>query len=76
MAARPDGVRLTKRHGLAGLADGLIAADAASSLEECWDRLHPTIEDGDLEVRGGPFNWLSDDGRGARGSRTRVRTFP
>jgi type VI secretion system protein ImpA len=55
---------LTKRHGFAGLADGLVLLRRL--MEECWDRLHPTIEDGDLEVRAGPFNWLSDDGRGAR----------
>ena len=64
---------LTKRHGLGGLADGLTLL--RKLLEECWDRLYPTIEDGDLEVRAGPFNWLSDDGRGARFPHS-LRTLP
>ena len=64
---------LTKRHGFAGLADGLTLL--RKLLEECWDRLYPTIEDGDLEVRAGPFNWLSDDGRGARFPHS-LRTLP
>src|SRR6478672_2714830 len=49
---------LTKMHGYAGLADGL--ALLRRLLTECWDRVYPTIEDGDLEVRAGPFNWLGD----------------
>jgi type VI secretion system protein ImpA len=64
---------LTKRHGLAGLADGLVLM--RKLVEECWDRLHPKIEDGDLEIRAGPFNWLSDDGRGARFPHS-LRTLP
>jgi type VI secretion system protein ImpA len=64
---------LTKISGYAGLADGLQLMRLL--LEECWDRLHPTIEDGDLEVRAGPFNWLGDDGRGARFPYT-LRTVP
>jgi type VI secretion system protein ImpA len=55
---------LTKLHGYAGFNDGIELM--RRMIEECWDRLHPTIEDGDLEVRAGPFNWLGDDGRGAR----------
>jgi type VI secretion system protein ImpA len=55
---------LTKLHGFAGLADGLHLMRLL--VAECWDRLFPLIEDGDLEVRAGPFNWLGDDGRGAR----------
>jgi type VI secretion system protein ImpA len=35
-------------------------------IEECWERINPKIEDGDIEVRGGPFNWLDDPDRGAR----------
>jgi type VI secretion system protein ImpA len=64
---------LTKRHGIAGLADGLVLLRRL--MAECWDRLHPTIEDGDLEVRAGPFIWLSDDGRGARFPHS-LRTLP
>ncbi|MGL4551508.1 MAG: type VI secretion system protein TssA [Gemmataceae bacterium] len=55
---------LTKLHGHAGYADGVLLM--RRMLEECWDRLHPAIEDGDLEVRAGQFNWLGDDGRGGR----------
>src|SRR5262249_52803157 len=36
---------------------------------------HPTIEDGDLEVRATPFNWLDDPDRGARFPTT-VRMAP
>jgi type VI secretion system ImpA family protein len=34
-------------------------------VEQCWDRMHPVIEDGDVEVRAGPFNWIDDTDRGA-----------
>jgi type VI secretion system protein ImpA len=54
----------TKINGFAGLAEGLCLMRRL--LDDCWDRLHPGIEDGDLEVRAGQFNWLGDDGRGAR----------
>jgi type VI secretion system protein ImpA len=64
---------LTRRDGFGGLADGLQYQRRL--LEECWDRLHPTIEDGDLEVRAGSFNWLGDDGRGARFPHA-LRTLP
>jgi type VI secretion system protein ImpA len=55
---------LTKQQGFAGLADGL--ALLRGMIEQCWDRSLPVIEDGDLEVRAGPFNWLGDGDRGAR----------
>jgi type VI secretion system protein ImpA len=64
---------LTKLQGYAGYADGIVLMRRL--LEECWDRLHPTIEDGDVEVRAGQFNWLGDDGRGARFPYT-LRTVP
>jgi type VI secretion system protein ImpA len=64
---------LTKLHGYAGLAAGLELLRRL--MAECWDRLHPAVEDGDLEVRAGPFNWLGDDGRGARFPYT-LRTVP
>src|SRR5205823_1253656 len=35
-------------------------------MADCWDRIYPSIEDGDLEVRSAPFNWLDDPDRGAR----------
>ena len=64
---------LVKLHGYAGLADGLTLLRRL--MDECWDRIQPTIEDGDLDVRAGPFNWIGDDGRGARFPHT-LRTVP
>jgi len=64
---------LVKEHGFAGLRDGLQLMRRL--LEECWDRIHPSIEDGDLEVRATPFNWLDDPDRGARFP-TAVRMVP
>jgi type VI secretion system protein ImpA len=55
---------LVKQHGFAGLRDGLHLMRLL--VEQCWDRLNPVIEDGDLEVRAGPFNWLADAEKGAR----------
>src|SRR4051794_40158680 len=54
---------LTMAEGFAGLRDGLTLLRRL--LAECWDRMHPDLEDGDLEVRAGPFNWLDDRDRGA-----------
>jgi type VI secretion system protein ImpA len=48
-------------HGFAGLRDGL--AVLRGMVEQCWDRLYPPVEDGDLEVRAAPFFWLDDDVR-------------
>src|SRR5262249_25963659 len=64
---------LTKLHGYAGLSDGLELMRRL--VEEGWGRIHPPIEDGDLEVRARPFNWLGDDGRGARFPHS-LRTVP
>jgi type VI secretion system protein ImpA len=55
---------LAHQHGFTGLADGFRLLRGL--VEQCWDRLYPVVEDGDLEVRGGPFNWLGDGDRGAR----------
>ena len=56
---------LTRLHGFAGLRDGLHLL--AELIAQCWDRLHPTPdEDEGMEIRAGPFNWLSDADRGAR----------
>jgi type VI secretion system protein ImpA len=54
---------LVMTEGFAGLRDGLCLL--RRMMEECWDRMHPDIEDGDLEVRAAPFNWLDDLDRGA-----------
>lgn len=55
---------LTRTRGFGGLADGL--AIMRGMVEQCWDRMHPIVDDGDYEVRAGPFNWLADADRGAR----------
>ena len=55
---------LVKVHGITGLWPGLHLMRLL--VEQCWDRMHPSIEDGDLEVRAAPFNWLDAPDRGAR----------
>jgi type VI secretion system protein ImpA len=55
---------LVKEHGFAGLRDGLRLLHGL--VEQCWDRLHPPIEDGEIDIRAGPFNWLDDPFLGAR----------
>jgi type VI secretion system protein ImpA len=55
---------LARVDGFAGLANGLGVM--RGMIDQCWDRMYPVIEDGDLEVRAGPFHWLSDSDRGAR----------
>lgn len=55
---------LTKVYGFAGLTDGLAVMQGIT--EQCWDRCYPEIENGDLESRIGPYNWLCDSGRGAK----------
>jgi type VI secretion system protein ImpA len=64
---------LTRIYGFPGLRDGVTLL--RRMIEECWDRLTPPIEDGDLEVRAAPFNWLDDPDRGARFPST-VRSIP
>lgn len=55
---------LVKLHGFAGLRDGLHLLRIL--VENCWDRIHPSVDDGDLELRAGPFLWLDDPSTGAR----------
>src|SRR5262249_3896712 len=55
---------LVRLHGFAGFRDGLQLLRRL--MDEAWDRLHPSIEDGDVEVRAKAFNWLDDPDRGAR----------
>jgi type VI secretion system protein ImpA len=64
---------LTKRHGFAGLRDGLRLL--RELCEQHWEHLHPSIEDGDLEGRAGPFVWLNDAVRGSRFPNT-IRSVP
>jgi type VI secretion system protein ImpA len=64
---------LVKLYDFAGLRDGLRLLQLLAG--ECWDRVYPSVEDGDLEVRAGPFNWLDVPDRGARFPTT-IRTVP
>jgi type VI secretion system protein ImpA len=64
---------LVKQYGFAGLRDGLRLLRRLT--QDCWDRIHPVIQDGDLEARAGPFEWLDDDLKGARFPYT-LRTAP
>jgi type VI secretion system protein ImpA len=48
---------LLKRHGFAGLRDGLRALYGLHA--EFWDGLYPPIEDGDLEYRSGKLDALN-----------------
>jgi type VI secretion system protein ImpA len=64
---------LVKRHGFGGLRDGLRLMRRL--VHECWDRVYPVIEDGDLETRAAAFNWLDDALLGAKFPYT-LRTVP
>jgi type VI secretion system protein ImpA len=64
---------LLKVHSFAGLRDGLLLF--RELVDRAWDRLLPSIEDGDIEVRAGPFNLLDDPVRGVR-LPTSVRSIP
>jgi type VI secretion system protein ImpA len=64
---------LVKLHGFDGLHDGLRLLRGL--IEQCWDRMHPDISDGDLEVRAARFNWLDDPSSGARFPST-IRMLP
>jgi type VI secretion system protein ImpA len=49
---------LVRRNGFAGLRDGLRLLRELQ--ENFWGGLFPEIEDGDLEFRSGPLNWLNE----------------
>ncbi len=51
----------TKLHGFAGLHGGLSLL--RQLVEQCWDRLNPTIDDGDLDSRAAPLANMLDDSR-------------
>jgi type VI secretion system protein ImpA len=53
---------LVKLHRFAGLRDGLRLLRGL--VEQCWERLHPPLEDGDVEIRATPFLWLDNPIRG------------
>jgi type VI secretion system protein ImpA len=53
----------TKLHGFAGLHQGLVLLRRL--IDECWDRIYPSIDDGDLDARAAPLvNMLDDPQRG------------
>jgi type VI secretion system protein ImpA len=54
---------LVKSHGFAGLIEGLRLMRRL--VDECWERLWPAIEDGDVEPRLGAIYWLNDEDHGA-----------
>src|SRR5712692_2804278 len=49
---------LVKQYGCAGLRDGLRLLRELQ--ERFWEALYPEIEDGDLELRAGPLEWLNE----------------
>jgi type VI secretion system protein ImpA len=49
---------LVKQHGFAGLRDGLRLLRELQ--ERFWNSLYPETEDGDLEFRAAPFEWLNE----------------
>ncbi len=49
---------LVKRHGFPGLRDGLRLLWELQ--ERFWASLYPEVEDGDLEFRAGPLEWLNE----------------
>ena len=54
-----------KLNGFAGLRDALDLL--ARMTADCWDRILPSVEDGDLDSRGEPLSNMLDDGeRGIR----------
>jgi type VI secretion system protein ImpA len=49
---------LVKRHGFAGLSEGLRLLRELQ--ERFWESLHPSIEGGDVEPRIGPLEWMNE----------------
>jgi type VI secretion system protein ImpA len=48
---------LVKRHSFPGLRDGFRVLQGLQ--ETFWDSLYPEVEDGDVELRVGPLEWLN-----------------
>ncbi len=55
---------LVKLHGFAGLRDGLRLMRLL--VEQCWERINPPVEDGDVGVRAGPFETMDKEDKGIR----------
>jgi type VI secretion system protein ImpA len=49
---------LLQTGGFAGLRDGLALCDGL--IQTFWETLYPPIEDGDLDLRAGPLEWLAN----------------
>ncbi len=49
---------LLHRDGFSGLREGL--ALMRELLERCWDHLYPEIDDGDLDFRAAPVEWVGN----------------
>jgi len=49
---------LLKTQGIAGLKEGLDLLKGLT--ENFWDTVYPEIEDGDLEMRAGPLEWVGN----------------
>lgn len=63
---------LTKKHGTAGLRDGLTLIERLAT--DCWEYVHPVPEPGDdQEARRGRLEWLNDTGKGGRFPMTVLR---
>ena len=50
-------IRLLKRDGIAGLRDGITLCQGL--LDRFWDTLYPQVEEGELEDRLAPIEWIS-----------------
>lgn len=63
------------REGLPGLEKGLKLIEAL--LVNFWETLYPEIEDGDLEMRVGPLEWLAEEsGVSSKRLESTVRKIP
>lgn len=49
---------VVKAHGFAGLRDGLQLM--RELMERFWDTVYPEIQEGDLEFRAAPIEWIND----------------
>jgi type VI secretion system protein ImpA len=50
---------LLRREGIQGFREALVLIQKL--LETFWEGIHPEIEDGDLEIRRAPLEWLGTD---------------
>ncbi len=46
------------RHGFSGIAPAAVIIQ--SLCQQYWDNLHPQMEDGDIEFRTNPINWINE----------------